>query len=289
VTGSELTGHELDRLADYAAGVLDPADASQVAQLVRTHPTWSRGYQALVAADRVVSAQLRAYARGRITPMPADVVARVDLALAELAGARRGRPGSRVAAASTTDARVVPIRRARRSWAMAGAAAAVLVAVFGGIWVVTNGLVHTSMGSTAGAPQAASNRGEDSVAAPVAPGTLSGPQLLTTGTDYRADTLYLLASATADVKAGQAPTPSPRGAAIHESADQIAACTSAVNAAHPGTITKIDLARFAGAPALVVLIATMPTGTATRGAQLVVAVAPDCSSGLHELASQQVP
>ena len=66
-----LTDDELDRLADYAAGVLSGRDEAETANLVRTEPHWAHAYTALVRADATVRSGLRD--AGTPVAMPADV------------------------------------------------------------------------------------------------------------------------------------------------------------------------------------------------------------------------
>src|ERR1700730_979120 len=77
---TNLTEAELDRLADYLADVLEPADAAEVALLVVDEPRWSVAHQALVTADNTVRTELADLATAGLT-MPADVAARLDDAL----------------------------------------------------------------------------------------------------------------------------------------------------------------------------------------------------------------
>src|SRR5262245_13548410 len=117
---------ELDLLADYVAGVLDAPTAHEVERQVRTNRVWAAAYEELAVADRAVAAQLRAYGTSRLDPMPADVVDRVDAALAT-AGATR-RPLS--ATVTTLD---TGRRARRRRLVQFAAAAAVLAAVGAGV------------------------------------------------------------------------------------------------------------------------------------------------------------
>jgi len=80
---------ELDRLADYAAGVLDGTpQAEEIARLIATDAAWTVAYVELVDADRTVRDELAAL-RTVDEPMPGDVASRLDAALAAA-----GRPAS---------------------------------------------------------------------------------------------------------------------------------------------------------------------------------------------------
>src|SRR5258708_1888789 len=68
--------------------------AAEIARLVRSEPAWSSAYTELAAADHRVREHLHAYGQDVLAePMPAEVIARVDAALAGEAGSseRAGR------------------------------------------------------------------------------------------------------------------------------------------------------------------------------------------------------
>ncbi|GEM_PF-1278039 len=211
---------DLDRLADFTADVLDRADAAEVAHLVASDAGWATAHAALVRADALVRDELRAASTA--TPMPADVVARVNdslRAVAAMSGAKRRdgtrhgtrhgtRDGTRdgipavvsldaARARGTGRARESARGRWRGSWAGLAAAAAAVVAVIGGIAVA-------NQFATQNAPTTASgsglNREETSDQAP-APGALAAPtaafagtpSFVISGSDYRPETLAQLA------------------------------------------------------------------------------------------------
>jgi hypothetical protein len=76
-----FTDSDLDRLADFTAGVLGPDEEAEVARLVATVPAWAAAYDALVGASERAAADLRAESQTRPEPMPADIAARIDAAL----------------------------------------------------------------------------------------------------------------------------------------------------------------------------------------------------------------
>lgn len=79
-----MTEHELDLLADHAAGLLDGTpEGDAVAARLATDPEWVRVYRALQAADEDVRAGLAGLPVER---MPDDVVARLDASLAGAVG-----------------------------------------------------------------------------------------------------------------------------------------------------------------------------------------------------------
>jgi hypothetical protein len=285
-----LTDVELDRLADYTVHALEPRDAAAVGHLIRTDPRWAEAYRDLVGADAMISDQLRRAASP--IAMPADVARRIDAALADAAPL----------------ATVVPLavaRQARRRRIVTGiaAAAAAVVAIGGGLSLYSQTARQNA--TTASAP----DRGmaEDSsgnLAAPSAPGSAplgGGPRVLVSGKDYRPETLAALGPA-----APPAPSPAPAAGAPDFSAKpdtsaksvdvpevqaippslsglpvagRLAACLDAVRAAHPGTVTLLDYARFRTEPALIIVVRQASGG-------VVVAVGENCGiNGADEKAA----
>jgi len=288
---------DLDRLADYAAGVLDNADAADVSRLIATEPGWSSAYLALVAADAATRRELRAYAQSHLEPMPADVVARLEQAF-------EAPTRTPVAARHAHVASIAQARRRRRVFAGLAAAAAAVVAIAGGI-TVAGGLIDRTT-SESGAGSAALSEGSDG-AAP------APPPVLASGLDYRRETLGRLeqyarsvfaqsAAGTPTAAAPRDSRPSSRtgftdttretplvredvAAALRRLAEPTAlrTCLDAIATAHPGVATAVDFARFDGAPALIVLVRT------GQGGSTVVAVGPSCGvAGTDERASAPV-
>jgi hypothetical protein len=84
VTGGEFSEVDIDLLADYVGGALDGTpDETVVAGLVADDPAWRTAHDALAGATATVGAQLRLLGAAP-APMPADVAARLDAALAGL-------------------------------------------------------------------------------------------------------------------------------------------------------------------------------------------------------------
>ncbi|HET8681574.1 MAG TPA: hypothetical protein VFM54_06835, partial [Micromonosporaceae bacterium] len=144
---------ELDRLADYAAGVLDGTpQAEEIAHLIAAEPAWTAAYAELVNADQTLRGELAAL-RTVDEPMPAEVAARLDAALAAAAADRSHTAGSadpvpdtrsRTAGThradrprSRTDGRTpgsaARARHRRRAWTLVAVAAGVLA--LGGVGV----------------------------------------------------------------------------------------------------------------------------------------------------------
>lgn len=270
---------ELDRLADYAAGLLDGTPQGEaVARLIATDPAWAEAYAQLTEADLRVRGDLAALRTDE--PVPAEVVARLEAAL-DAAGSGAGRKVLSLDAA----------RRRRRRWAAAAAAtaaAAAGVAAFGMFGLpalrgTDSGGFTAVTADGAGAPERApAASSTDSVGA---------PRILASGTDYRRETLRMAVAAlsakaadaasqqglgtTADRPRGlggsQALAAAPaelRRLVEHRALD---ACLTTIVTAYGGRVASVDFARFEGTPGLVVhLVQTDPAP-----ARVVVA-GPDC-------------
>jgi hypothetical protein len=287
---------DLDALADYTAGLLDPADTAVVGDLVRTDPHWRHAHDALVAAEAAVLADLHTAAAVRLT-MPADVADRIDAALA----AERGH-GVVVPIEAARSRRRVPSRRLSTRVA---AAAAGIIAVAGGLTVATQFSARDSAGTTA-AEAPAMDRGApgEALSSGGAPEWSSATvQVVTTGRDYTDATAAEIVREAAAVappaqpqaqpapsaEAGEAPTGAAAKYSILADADlasrtaggelarlaapaALEACLTAVGSVIPGTPSVVDFARYQGTPALIILIRQ-------RSASTVVIVGPDCAPG----------
>jgi hypothetical protein len=218
MTNDQLGPAELDRLADYIGGALDPSDDAEVARLIAGDARWRETYELLAPAMTAVGAELGALGSAP-EPMPADLAVRLDDALAGAAGpaaspitepttidpalatptephlepVRGGEPvrGERhlsvvPGAASTEPARTVPgsRRRKRLRWAapIAAAAAALTVAGFS-----IDYLASSSSGDDAATSAAGS--AADEAAVPMMGGTAPGGEILESGVDYTRATL----------------------------------------------------------------------------------------------------
>jgi hypothetical protein len=324
-----LTEEEFDRLADYLADALDPQDAGEVHRLVAEDPRWSTAHAALTEADAAVREILAGpiYATG---PMPADIAARLDSALRDVArtshpvtdvptprvssvagvgsitssAAGSSPAGSSPAASSPVASSLAAARAKRRRLVMGiAAAAAAAVAIVGGLAATTN-LFDRAQQTTAGAGSALDSGGSPSraeAAAPSAAGAPNEPVFLASGNDYLMTTLGQLSaphpafstsggvSAQDSAKQAIGPVPQPvregAPAPLARLLDRAAlsACLDAIRAINPGSVVAVDYARFAGSPALVVLVEQGNTST-------VVAVGPDCGrSGADQKAAARVP
>jgi anti-sigma factor RsiW len=276
-----LTWSELDRLADYTAGILDATEAAQVAQLIQSDSRWAGAWHALTQANAAVRADLAAAAAAPIA-IPEDVAARLDDAIAT---------AGRATVISLAEARGKSRSSWRRRTAMAGiaAAAAAFVAVAGG--VVLNSQLTTGAATTASAPEAQADR--NSGAAPPAlalpsPGfdsAFGAPAVVATGMDYRLDTLRELSLQPAGgTKANATPGPlsaqeAPGALARLTTPSGLADCLRTVTARYPGTAVLLDYARFDGDPALIIVVRQ-------GSAFMIVAVGSECGvAGTDEKAA----
>jgi hypothetical protein len=272
---------DLDRLADFVGGALDGTpDAADVRRLVDTDPRWAAAYAALVTADATIRAELTALGAERV-PVPADVAARLDAALASAWAPRH--------------ANVVHLdherRRRRRQWAVAlSAAAAVVVCGFGGV-----AALQTLQHSSGGAGTSAAQRDTEAKGAPspatadnLGGGAVAGAPVIASGNDYRPETLGQVtrvpaAPAAPNDTSGQKSTlgstervPGPAELTRLTDPAARAMCLDAIVREYGGRVALVDYARFEGTPALVVVLDGAPAAT---GRRWVVVVGPTCGVG----------
>lgn len=270
---------DLDLLADYIGGALDgtPQQAA-VERLIADDPAWARAYAETSAAMDAVRADLNALGADR-DRMPADVVDRLAAALTPVP--------------HDEGARVVPLAARRQRWvrrlAPVAVAASLLISVGVGAAVLRPDGTREDAGNagfTSGSGEVVENRAP-AMGAPGAadaeggkPGTRSGagspgafserdaaaaPPIIATGTDYTRGTLSQLTSAVTNARAKAAAPPGASGAStkvpqqLHRLTDPAAlsACLAAITgtrATRAGSVQLVDLARFEGSPAVVVLL-----------------------------------
>jgi anti-sigma factor RsiW len=272
-----MTGHlDADALADLEEGLLDRDHVASA----RAHVAGCPQCRAELAA--LTGVRERLAAASDVGPMPADVVARLDRALAEVAT----EPASTAVTRS-----VIPLREPQRSsprglrWLQA--AAVVVLFLAGGAVAVSalrgadNGDVATSSGTAAGkADQRAAG------AAGSYPVTASGrhwtkqsvtaevPELLA-GT--LSPTLPPSSFSAQDDTSGSAAAPRELAgvpAARLAGGPALADCVTEL-AGGPATPLAVDLATFDGQPAAVVLL----PGIGGPGRVDVWVVPPDCAQG----------
>jgi hypothetical protein len=275
VTGAQFSEVDIDLLADYVGGALDGTpDETVVAALVADDPAWRDAYDALTGGMAAVGAELRVMGAGD-EPMPADVVRRIDTALAELppltgsGPALQERhlvavPGEGLGAGRTARRER---RRGFRRWAAPVAVAAGVV-TFAGIGF--GGLLPRD-----DAQDAATSAAGDQRAAPMLErGAGNLDQVIeTSGVDYDRAGLTSARSASkrsadSETLSGSAPAAAGGpGVMPHDTSripsvlqpllvrDALLACIAAITAQHgagPIAPDVVDFASFEGDPALVV-------------------------------------
>ena len=260
---SPINDTDLDRLADYAAGLLDPQEERRVDELVRTDPAWRQAHQEIADAQPRIDAALAGL--GPVA-MPQDVADRLDAAFARETGPAD--PGT---------AKVIDISR-RRHWtrlaAGTTAAAAAVAAIFAGVVALSGGGLQNNAAPSSGQGVAAPRPNLPSQnALALGPATV-----LHTGTDYTRRSIG--GTADGDKTATSVPGCAPNALTNPDLSapedlgrlnDPVAlrGCLAAIVAVHGGTPSVVDYARFEGRPALVVIL----VGT---GARRVVVVGPQC-------------
>jgi hypothetical protein len=270
---------DLDRLADYAAGLLDPGPAAEVERLVAAEPAWAHALAALTAAQPRVRSELAGLAA---PPVPDDVVERLDAALA----------------AAAPDAEVIDISRRRRPrWSrLAGAATAVAA----GVAICVGGLTLVRSQSQSGSTSSAGSAVDGAAAPGVAMPSSAGLVVAHSGLDYTAATLpSRIPSGQAEaqtangekvpdfasVPRGLDPSAVPAPAQVPAPLRRLAAfgdlqtCLGLLSTTYGRAPELVDYARFQGKPALVVVLSG-------SGSPRVVVVGPAC--GLPASGTDQI-
>jgi hypothetical protein len=312
---------ELDLLADYAAGVLDPAQAAEVEERLRTEPRWAAAMDALLVADAAVRADLRDLAP---PAMPDDVADRIDRALRS---ADHDRPGDRrltpvesahrsaadrrpPGRSTSTGPRSAARRRRLRLVTGIGAAAAAVGLALAGLAGLGGGLNSpTSAIPGLGQADTANDGGRGAAEGPQPTSGEGSPvqgesglTVFTSSGNYTAQTLSQLAlKAPGSERPPMAPAPAvtddttlwwvpdavrqavpPPLARLTDPA-ALTACLNAIGLTHPGRAVLVDYATYEGRPALLVVVRFGDSAT-------VVAVGPDCGLvGPDELATARAP
>ena len=278
------SGHlDADIVADLDEGLLPPAEAA----LVRAHLARCADCAAL---DRALSG-LRLLLRSSAGPgpLPAEVAARMDLALARAQAEedRRGVAAERPAA-----------RRAARAWR--------LRTVLGGLAAVAAaGLVAVPLlqGTGGGDDSASGAATADSAGASgsTAGGTDLAPEsalsdgyiTLRSGVDYAPSTLAATASRLLRGASAARDAPAPHVTladplARLQDPTALRSCVAAVQALDTvagSPPIALDLARYAGRPAAVLVLPLVP---ARPGQALAVAVGPSCGRGAADIRGRAV-
>jgi anti-sigma factor RsiW len=278
MTSEEFSGVDIDLLADYVGGALSDDDEATVARLIADDPRWQEAYETIAPGMASVQASLQEF---ESEPMPADVIARLDAALAspiaeptpiEPALVTPAEPhlepvrsGDRHLTAVPGDSSTPARRRRRLRWAAPIAAAAGVLA-FAGIgidYLATNDSPQsTSDSSAAGsaaenAPMIASDSAGGLVPAP------SDKQILASGTDYLRATLGARSGQVMGAPAESSESRKSTGLSTDAAPElqrlrpraALTACLEAIaqeNNGGPITVETVDYARFEGSPAVVV-------------------------------------
>ncbi|GAA2635759.1 hypothetical protein [Paractinoplanes durhamensis] len=282
MTGAEFREVDIDLLADYIGGALSGTpDESVVATLIADDPAWQAAYESLSGGMAAVSAEL---GRFEPEPMPADVIARLDAALASSIAAPtpisaepaappaphltlvRDDPGHGVPQEKQTErkrgSKAGPSRRLR--WATPIAIAAGVIAFVGFGLDYLAGRESSNDSATSSAAGEARTQ-KDAAAMP------AGPQLLSSGTDYSADNLVVAPpgsySASGALESQNSPLAAPGldsgGSSVAErdvlsrlrEPTALQECLDAIAAENSGGAIyaqSVDFARFNGSPAVVV-------------------------------------
>lgn len=306
MTGAEFSAVDFDLLADYVGGALaGTPEEAEVAARVAADPAWRAAHDELSTAMAAVGSDLNAWGAAA-EPMPADLVARLDFALASPAAdpspidpelAAPTRPYVVPSPASDRHPVAVPSRslsgrsrRRRMRWAAPLAAAAGVIAFLGiGAGYLANRSQGVNDSATSSAAGSSAENAPMMQSGPV--GLPSGDQIQSTGTDYTRGTLALdppraLSKPDDSTGGSRAAThvPSPDKADAAGSLDSALArlrapqplldCLTAItseNAGGPITVQTVDYARYAGNPALVIRF------TAANGS-FAWASGPDCGT-----------
>jgi len=263
---SPINEHDLDRLADYGASLLDPAETAEVRRLIEEDPAWARANADLTAAGPRLDAALSGL---RHAPIPREVADRLNAVLA----LQSPPAGTRTAKVIDLAARRARMRRAGRI----ATAAAVVAAIFGGVLALNN-TVQPNSGTSAG-----SRNNSAPLAAGAPPLTIrhSGlnytPQNLPS-VDLNPQTLSKNSTSLGSSKAVPAPQDSrppamPGAAPVPdaplENDSALDQCLATISARYGGVPTLVDYAFFQGSAALIVVL---NTGTG----RLIVVVGPRC-------------
>jgi hypothetical protein len=272
-------GVDLDRLAEYAAGLLDAHEATEVELLVAARPDWAQALAALEAAQPRVHAALAGLGAA---PVPDDVVHRLDAALAHAA---RPTPSNVIDLAS----------RRRRRWtrigAIAAAASVVAAGCVGGTALLINNGTRTDNNASSGAAPAGPrvfDSGDSRSEYRAVPGGAAQPTsalvVLATGSDYTAASVTGVATLPRQPAAQATDQTDQTDRAVPAELDRLTtpaardACLTAITNRFGGAPSLLDYAYYRNEPAVVVVL--------TGGRSRIVVVGPRC--GLPDAGSDTV-
>ncbi|GLW29910.1 hypothetical protein [Actinoplanes regularis] len=267
MTGAEFHGVDIDLLADYVGGALDGTpEAARVASLIAAEPGWREAYELLAPEMATVGALL-----GELPaePMPDDVVARLEAALAvEPAPRVTGVPVEAVpesvdaghSAAPAVPPKVVDLderrrKRGNRRWIHF--AAPIGVAAGAAAFVGYGLLAQPQFAADQADSRAAGDSGAGEAMVAAAPQTT-----LTSGINYTLGTLGRASKSATGIPMdaygnSEPPTVMTSSTELDRLTDHNALldCLNAIAAENGGgalTVRSVDYARFDGDPALVV-------------------------------------
>ncbi len=267
---------DLDRLAELDAGLLE----APMSALVRQHLDGCLGCRGALAALVEVR---RALSTAPPEVMPADVAARIDAAV-RVAGARAAttlqphlvRSATRSATGSAAGSGV-GVRGRRPAWSgglLAGAAAAAVAILLVGAVV---------LGSLRGSgPSNSASRASGARAGAPSPGPTGPVPVTTSDRNYTADTLGAAPPPQSMVPDAGSALRSSAGAAALDRLRQpaaLAACLQVLTGRPGVRPSRVELARYQGAPAAVIVVPV----AAHPPSSLVYVVGPACGPGDSDL------
>lgn len=216
---------DYDALADFAEGILDEATATSAEEHLAHCDDCRRRAAEVAEVSRVL-------ARAPTPPMPADLVARLDAALAAEAAAR---PAA---------------RRSHRRFQFLAAAAAAVVVVGGGAAALRTVVDH---GDSASAPSAEPPAADRSVAPPNPDAVPAVPF-----TALRSGTRYTSAGLASQVAGALAKPGAIRPRALDAPAGTLGQCVARVSDGRAPLL--VDSATFEGRPATVIVLPALDAG-----------------------------
>jgi hypothetical protein len=238
-----LSETELDLLADYREGLLEPEEAARIAELINTDERWSAANTILGPA--LAGVHTRFDELDAVGPMPGDVAARIDGELRAL------QPPASLDAARARRRAATPARL------RLAAAALIVLALCGGVAV----LIGPRLGAGNNATSSSAQDSRGSAAVPESVSVTHSGMNYTFG-DLRRKFAAALPSAGA-VKSAQdqsatppqVPQPATAGSANPMNAgaaEPLEQCLQAVRHTFAGTPVTVDYGTYDGSPALII-------------------------------------
>jgi hypothetical protein len=256
---------DLDLLADYIGGALDGTpEAATVERLIADDPAWIRAYAQTSAALEAVRVDLSTLGAER-DEMPAEVLGRLEAALTPVLP-EEGGTVVQLAARRRWARRLVPVAVAASVLVCVGLGATMLRQGSGSNDATTSaagGAGDSGAAPTAGvmsAGEGAPKLAPDDARAPQlsAPKeTAAAPPIVATGADYTRQTVAQLTSGSrTGVRQDNSDAVPPQLTRLTDPA-ALSACLNAIKRAYAqpdASVRLVDLARFEGSPAVIVLL-----------------------------------